>query len=74
MLSSVTVRMHYLLQVSGKKKPIGSSQGMLRSVQTSPFLKYRAEVVVPEYMERMLAAIKNKDFPAFAEITMKVRT
>ncbi|KAJ8041834.1 Diphosphomevalonate decarboxylase [Holothuria leucospilota] len=60
-----------ILVVSGKKKPVGSSQGMLRSVQTSPFLKYRAEVVVPEYMQRMLAAIKNKDFLAFAEITMK---
>lgn len=45
---------------------------MQRSTQTSPFLKHRAEKVAPENVEKMKAAIKSKDFPVFAEITMKV--
>ncbi|PIK44495.1 putative diphosphomevalonate decarboxylase-like [Apostichopus japonicus] len=60
-----------ILVVSGKKKAIGSSKGMLRSTQTSPFLKHRADKVVPDNMKKMQAAIKSKDFPAFAEVTMK---
>lgn len=65
---------HFATQVSGKKKAIGSSKGMLRSTQTSPFLKHRADKVVPDNMKKMQAAIKSKDFPAFAEVTMKVST
>lgn len=60
-----------ILVVSGKKKAVGSSKGMQRSTQTSPFLKHRAEKVAPENVEKMKAAIKSKDFPVFAEITMK---
>lgn len=65
---------HFATQVSGKKKAIGSSKGMLRSTQTSPFFKHRADKVVPDNMKKMQAAIKSKDFPAFAEVTMKVST
>ncbi|XP_068616908.1 diphosphomevalonate decarboxylase [Brachionichthys hirsutus] len=60
-----------VLVVSADKKAVGSTSGMQTSVQTSCLLKHRAESVVPERMVEMTAAIRRKDFAAFAELTMK---
>ncbi|XP_013857376.1 diphosphomevalonate decarboxylase [Austrofundulus limnaeus] len=60
-----------VLVASAKRKPIGSTSGMQTSVQTSLLLKHRAESVVPRRMDEMTEAIRRKDFPAFAELTMK---
>lgn len=34
-------------------------------------VQHRAESVVPDRMVEMIEAVRKKDFPAFAEITMK---
>ncbi|XP_041842384.1 diphosphomevalonate decarboxylase [Melanotaenia boesemani] len=60
-----------VLVASAERKPIGSTSGMQTSVQTSCLLKHRAESVVPVRMEEMIEAVRRKDFPAFAELTMK---
>lgn len=56
--------------VSDKQKDTSSTSGMSTSVATSTLLKHRAEVVVPERMKAMEAAIKAQDFVAFGRITM----
>jgi len=56
---------------SDSRKKTSSSVGMKNSVATSPLLKYRAEVLVPERTKQMMEAIKDKDFNKFAEITIK---
>ena len=58
--------------MSGKKKPVGSTAGMQTSVQTSALLGYRAKNTVPQRLDAMTKAINEKDFPTFAELTMKV--
>lgn len=60
-----------VLVVSGEKKAVGSTAGMQTSVDTSPLLKYRAEVVVPERMTRMARCIRDRDFEAFGQLTMQ---
>ena len=59
------------VQVSADKKPIGSTSGMQTSVRTSELLKHRASNIVPRYMNQMRQAVLDKDFPTFAEVTMK---
>ncbi|XP_044129073.1 diphosphomevalonate decarboxylase isoform X1 [Bufo gargarizans] len=60
-----------ILVASAEKKHVGSTAGMQTSVETSPLLKLRAESVVPGRMGEMIEAIKNKDFEAFGQLTMK---
>jgi diphosphomevalonate decarboxylase len=60
-----------LLVVNAAKKETGSTDGMRRSVQTSPLLQHRANVVVPERINSMIQAIRGRDFESFAELTMK---
>ncbi|KAK2854098.1 hypothetical protein Q5P01_006759 [Channa striata] len=60
-----------VLVASAERKPIGSTSGMQTSVQTSCLLKHRADSVVPGRMVEMIEAVQRKDFPAFAELTMK---
>ncbi|NXJ05710.1 MVD1 decarboxylase, partial [Odontophorus gujanensis] len=60
-----------VLVVSGEKKAVGSTAGMQTSVDTSPLLKYRAEVVVPERMTRMARCIRDRDFETFGQLTMQ---
>ncbi|XP_069030314.1 diphosphomevalonate decarboxylase [Embiotoca jacksoni] len=60
-----------VLVASAERKPVGSTSGMQTSVQTSCLLKHRAESVVPGRMVEMIEAVQRKDFPAFAELTMK---
>ncbi|KAM4614590.1 diphosphomevalonate decarboxylase isoform 1-T2 [Discoglossus pictus] len=60
-----------ILVASAEKKHVGSTAGMQTSVETSPLLKMRAESVVPGRMSEMIAAIKQRDFEAFGQLTMK---
>lgn len=59
-----------ILVVSDAKKDVGSTEGMQETVQTSELLKHRISSVVPERMNLIEKAIKEKDFDSFAEITM----
>lgn len=62
--------MHALIcVVSDAKKGTSSTSGMQRTVDTSPLLQERLRVV-PRRMERMEAAIRARDFDAFAQLTM----
>ncbi|XP_069037465.1 diphosphomevalonate decarboxylase isoform X2 [Lepisosteus oculatus] len=60
-----------ILVVSAERKLVGSTAGMQTSVETSPLLKHRADAVVPQRMREMIAAIRQRDFAAFGELTMK---
>ncbi|XP_069724481.1 diphosphomevalonate decarboxylase [Phaenicophaeus curvirostris] len=60
-----------ILVVSGEKKQVGSTAGMQTSVDTSPLLKHRAEVVVPERLALMIQHIRERDFEGFGQLTMK---
>ncbi|XP_054892920.1 diphosphomevalonate decarboxylase [Poeciliopsis prolifica] len=60
-----------VLVASSERKPIGSTSGMQTSVQTSLLLQHRADAIVPRRMADMMEAVRKKDFPAFAELTMK---
>ncbi|NWX46102.1 MVD1 decarboxylase, partial [Steatornis caripensis] len=60
-----------VLVVSGEKKQVGSTAGMQTSVDTSPLLKHRAEVVVPERLALMMRYIRERDFEGFGKLTMQ---
>ncbi|NWH27068.1 MVD1 decarboxylase, partial [Grus americana] len=60
-----------VLVVSGEKKQVGSTAGMQTSVDTSPLLKHRAEVVVPERLALMMRHIRERDFEGFGQLTMQ---
>lgn len=60
-----------ILVAHAGQKEIPSTSGMETSVQTSLLLKHRAESIVEPRCLAMEDAIKQKDFAAFAEITMK---
>ncbi|KAM5263058.1 diphosphomevalonate decarboxylase [Ctenodactylus gundi] len=60
-----------ILVVSAEKKPLGSTAGMQTSVETSTLLKFRAETVVPARMKEMACCVQERDFPGFAQLTMK---
>lgn len=60
-----------ILVASAAKKGVSSTSGMQQTVQTSGLFKRRVSDVVPAHMEAMEAAIAARDFPKFAEITMK---
>ncbi|XP_033223184.1 diphosphomevalonate decarboxylase [Belonocnema kinseyi] len=60
-----------ILVVNDERKKVSSAVGMKRSVETSEFLKHRAEHIVPKVANQMEKAILEKDFEKFAELTMK---
>ncbi|KAJ1891316.1 diphosphomevalonate decarboxylase, partial [Kickxella alabastrina] len=60
-----------ILVASDKKKAISSTAGMQTTVETSALFAERVRTVVPQRMEGMKAAIATRDFPRFAEITMR---
>ncbi|XP_068812452.1 diphosphomevalonate decarboxylase [Struthio camelus] len=60
-----------VLVVSAEKKQVGSTAGMQTSVDTSPLLKHRAEALVPERIARMAQHIRERDFEAFGQLTMR---
>ncbi|KAF3907283.1 hypothetical protein ABW20_dc0110067 [Dactylellina cionopaga] len=59
-----------VLVISDAKKGVSSTSGMQATVATSTLFPNRANVVVPQRMEAMKKAIAEKDFQAFAELTM----
>ncbi|CAL5873855.1 uncharacterized protein PFLUO_LOCUS8138 [Penicillium psychrofluorescens] len=60
-----------ILVVSAEKKDVPSTEGMQTTVGTSELFARRVESVVPERMAAIEAAIRDRDFPKFAEITMR---
>lgn len=60
-----------VLVVSAEKKDVPSTEGMQTTVNTSELFATRAKSVVPERMTAIEAAIRDRDFPKFAEITMR---
>lgn len=60
-----------ILVVSAEKKDVPSTEGMQTTVATSDLFPTRAQTVVPERMDAIEAAIRDRDFPKFAEITMR---
>ena len=57
-----------ILVASAARKPISSTAGMQATVATSSLFPYRANTVVPQRMPAMEAAIRARDFPAFAAL------
>lgn len=60
-----------ILVVSDMKKDVPSTSGMQLTVQTSDLFQHRIKEVVPKRYVEMKDAILAKDFPKFAELTMK---
>lgn len=60
-----------VLVVNAGKKTVSSSTGMQETVATSTLIKHRADIVVPQRMTDIEAAIKAKDFETFGRITMQ---
>ncbi|KAJ2475313.1 diphosphomevalonate decarboxylase [Coemansia sp. RSA 2131] len=60
-----------VLVVSDQKKTVSSTAGMQTTVDTSQLFAERVRTVVPQRMEAMQKAIAERDFAAFAEITMR---
>jgi len=63
--------MHALIcVVSDDKKGTSSTSGMQRTVETSPLLQHRIAQIVPQRMQDITKAIRDRDFDTFAKITM----
>ncbi|KZF25747.1 diphosphomevalonate decarboxylase [Xylona heveae TC161] len=60
-----------VLVVSAAKKGVSSTTGMQTTVATSALFRARAEDVVPKRMAEMERAIAERDFDAFARLTMR---
>ena len=63
------LRMVFLF-VDERRKKVGSTDGMRRSMETSTLMQERLRTV-PDKLRRMEGAIRKRDFPAFAEIAMR---
>ncbi|CAG9130638.1 unnamed protein product [Plutella xylostella] len=60
-----------ILVVGDSKKKMSSTKGMKITTETSELLKHRIKHCVPERTTEITKAILARDFPKFAEITMK---
>lgn len=60
-----------ILVVSADKKDTPSTSGMQTTVKTSDLFQWRIKEVVPKRFEEMKTSIVEKNFPLFAELTMK---
>ncbi|KAJ6063997.1 hypothetical protein N7499_012677 [Penicillium canescens] len=60
-----------VLVVSAEKKDVPSTEGMQTTVGTSALFAERAQNVVPQRMAAIETAIRDRNFPDFAEITMR---
>lgn len=60
-----------ILVVSAAKKGVASTSGMQRTVASSGLFQRRIEDVVPRHMDAMEKAVRDRDFAAFAEVTMR---
>ena len=56
--------------VSDLKKDTSSTAGMTTSVETSELLQHRIQKVVPDRMDKIEQAFRNKDFETFGQLTM----
>ncbi|GHJ84474.1 hypothetical protein NliqN6_0876 [Naganishia liquefaciens] len=64
--------MHALIcVVSDAKKGTSSTSGMQKTVATSTLLQHRIKHVVPQRMDEIERAIAERDFDAFAKLTMR---
>jgi len=59
-----------VLVCKATEKDVSSTVGMRLSAETSPLMKERIEKLVPERMAVADKAIHDRDFPAFAAVTM----
>lgn len=57
--------------VNASKKDTPSTSGMQLTVKTSDLFQERVKNVVPKRFEEMKTAIRSRDWPVFAELTMK---
>lgn len=60
-----------ILVVSAAKKGVSSTSGMQQTLATSGLFQHRITQVVPANMITMEEAIRDHDFPKFAEVTMR---
>lgn len=60
-----------ILVVSDDKKDVPSTSGMQSTVATSDLFNYRINEIVPARFIEMKKAINEKNFPVFADLTMK---
>ena len=60
-----------ILVVSADKKGVSSTTGMQATVKTSALFKARTETVVPQAMQGMEKAIRERDFESFGRLTMR---
>lgn len=60
-----------ILVVNEVKKDVSSTSGMKRTVETSEHFKDRISRVVPQRIEEMEMAIRNRNLTSFLEVTMK---
>lgn len=60
-----------VLVASAAKKGVSSTSGMQQTVATSGLFQARIASVVPQNMATMEKAIQERDFAAFAEVTMR---
>jgi diphosphomevalonate decarboxylase len=60
-----------ILVASAAKKDVSSTAGMQQTVASSTLFEHRVSEVVPKRMKAMEKAIHERDFEAFARITMK---
>lgn len=60
-----------LIIVNNEKKEISSSKGMKMTKDTSQFLKYRIETIVPQHIQQIKQGFNEKNFEKVGEIIMK---
>jgi diphosphomevalonate decarboxylase len=60
-----------ILVASADKKDVSSTAGMQQTVATSSLMEHRINAVVPKRMRAMEKAVQDRDFDAFARLTMK---
>jgi diphosphomevalonate decarboxylase len=60
-----------IIVASAVEKETPSTEGMQRSVATSPFLAHRAESVAEPRLAELARAFKRRDFAKFGELTMR---
>ena len=60
-----------VLVASAEKKDVSSTAGMQQTVASSTLFAERVRSTVPARMQAMIKAVKERDFAAFADLTMK---
>jgi len=60
-----------ILVVNDKKKDVGSTDGMIQSVETSRLLHFRAQTIVDDRVTRIRQAYNERNFATFGRIMME---